>query len=124
MWYFYKASCGSIEPHSCAFAIHFFLSRAHLVGGLEVLVGVAGVVAVLVGCWSLSAGCLNLSNLAWTQGCMQRKRQMTSERLESWAELTVGQSSGERVDAVEDDGACRGRRVSIFGYFSRWRMRV
>lgn len=25
---------------------------------------------------------------------------------ERWVELTVGESSGERVDAVEDDGAC------------------
>jgi hypothetical protein len=38
--------------------------------------------------------------------------------------LTVGQSSGERVDAVEDDGACDERRVSIIGCFSTWRMRV
>lgn len=41
-----------------------------------------------------------------------------------WEGLTVGESSGERVDAVEDDGACNGRRVSIFGCFSSWRMRV
>lgn len=34
---------------------------------------------------------------------------------ERWVELTVGESSGERVDAVEDDGAYDGGRISISG---------
>jgi hypothetical protein len=37
------------------FSLSIPFRRAYLVGGLEVLVGVAGVVAVLVGCCSLSA---------------------------------------------------------------------
>jgi hypothetical protein len=37
------------------FSLSIPFRRAYLVGGLEVLVGVAGIVAVLVGCCSLSA---------------------------------------------------------------------
>jgi hypothetical protein len=55
---------------------------------------------------------------------MQRKRHIAPDGVEDWVELTVGQSSGERVDAVEDDGACNEGVISISGYFSRWRMRA
>jgi len=36
---------------------------------------------------------------------MQRKRQIALNGGEERAKLTVGESSGKRVDAVEDDGA-------------------
>jgi hypothetical protein len=57
MWYFYK---GFLRIYKATFksfslSIPFFTEKTYLVGRLEVLVGVAGVVAVLVGCCSLSA---------------------------------------------------------------------
>lgn len=48
-------------------------------------------------------------NAQWAK-VEKRKRCRAGRR---WVELTVGEGSGERVDAVEDDGACNGTKVSI-----------
>jgi hypothetical protein len=57
MWYFYKGFLRIYGATLNSFSLSISLLRwkTYLVGGLEVLVGVAGVVAVLVGCCSLSA---------------------------------------------------------------------
>lgn len=52
MWYFYKGFLriygATIKPFGFSLLSQ---TETYLVGGLEVLVGVAGVVAVLVGCF-------------------------------------------------------------------------
>jgi len=93
----------------------FILSEeTYLVGGLDnVLVGVAGVVAVLVGCFVENSLSAVLSFPCLLLGPLLNAAQTTREDWGCWVELTVGESSGERVDAVEDDGACDGRSINI-----------
>jgi hypothetical protein len=121
MWYFYK---GFLRIYGATFksfslSISFFKRKTYLVGGLEVLVGVAGVVAVLVGCCSLSAVFSSRVSYRSKGRCSAiDKWRLTGWK--SWVELTVGQSSGERVDAVEDDGACdRGRSINIWVFLEK-----